>query len=255
MHPKHIVITGASSGLGAGLAVGYAHDDVVLALTGRNAERLEEVAKSCRARGAHVVTSSIDVRDALALKNFIEAFDNQYAIDLVIANAGVSATTSGATDPIEQAQIVYDVNVQGVLNTIHPLIPRMVARGRGQIAIMSSLASFRALPTAPAYSASKAAVRLYGEALAGVLNARGVMVSVICPGWIETPLTDKNTFFMPNIMPCEAAVKRIKRALACGKRRIAFPKRLYFLLHMVSIFPASLTNFLFDEKPSEHRKF
>jgi short-subunit dehydrogenase len=247
-NPKHIIITGASSGLGAELAIAYAHDDVVLALTGRNAERLEEVATSCRARGAHVATTTIDVRDAMSLKKFIEQFDEKYPVDLVIANAGVSATTSGGADDIMQAQIVFDINVQGVLNTIHPLIPRMVKRGAGQIATMSSLASFRHLPSAPAYSASKAAVRVYGEALAGVLKHRGVEVSVICPGWIHTPLTDKNTFAMPFIMSSERAVQRIIRALSCGKRRIVFPKRLYFLLYFWAILSPRLTHFVVDEK-------
>lgn len=247
-HPKHIFITGASSGIGADLAIAYAHDDVVLALTGRNAERLEEVAKSCRARGAHVMTTTIDVRDAMSLKNFIEQFDEKYPVDLVIANAGVSATTSGVADDIAQAQIVFDINLQGVLNTIHPLIPRMMKRRAGQIAMMSSLASFRPLPSAPPYSAAKAGVRFYGEALAGLLKHYNVQVSVICPGWIHTPLTDKNTFPMPFIMSSERAVQRIIRALSCGKRRIVFPKRLYFLMRLLDLFPNALTNLLFDEK-------
>lgn len=254
-HPHHILITGASSGLGAELAVGYSHDDVVLALTGRNAQRLEDVATSCRARGAHVVTATIDVRDAMSLKHFIEQFDDAYPVDLVIANAGVSATTSGGADDIEQAQIVFDVNLQGVLNTIHPLIPRMVKRGAGQIAIMSSLASLRALPTAPAYSASKAAVRFYGEALAGILKHRSVCVSVICPGWITTPLTDKNDFPMPFIMHEASAAVRIMHALSCGKRRIVFPLRLYFLMRLLDFLPISLTNLLFDRKAGESQKF
>lgn len=253
--PHHIFITGASSGLGAELAVGYSHDDVVLALTGRNAQRLEEVAASCRARGAHVVTAIIDVRDAMALNTFITEFDDLYTIDLVIANAGVSATTSEGVDEIAQSQIVFDVNVQGVLNTIHPLIPRMMKRGAGQIAIMSSLASFRHLPTAPAYSASKAAVRFYGEALAGVLKYRGVCVSVICPGWITTPLTDKNTFPMPFIMSESSAAVRIMHALSCGKRRIVFPLRLYILMRLLNFLPTSLTNLMFDGKAGESQKF
>lgn len=253
-HPHHILITGASSGLGAALAVGYAHDDVVLALTGRHSERLEEVAKSCRARGAHVVTTVLDVRDATALRHFIETFDEAHPLDLIIANAGVSATTSGGADDVEQAQIVFDVNLQGVLNTVHPAIARMVQRGRGQIAIVSSLASFRPLPSAPAYSASKAAARVYGEALAGVLKHRGVCVCVVCPGWITTAMTDRNDFPMPFIMPAERAATRIIAALSCGKRRIVFPKRLYFLLRFLDFLPSSLANALFDVKRAEAQK-
>lgn len=246
--PSHILITGASSGIGAELAITYAREDVVLALTGRNALRLEEVAISCRARGAQVIMTAIDVRDALSLKHFIEQFDDAYPVDLVIANAGVSATTSGGTNEIEQAQIVFDINLQGVLNTVHPLIPRMMKRRAGQIAMMSSLASFRPLPSAPPYSASKAAVRYYGEALAGVLKHHGIVVSVICPGWIHTPLTDKNTFAMPFIMSSKSAAQHVMRAISCGKRRIIFPKRLYFLMRLLEVFPISFTNVFFDEK-------
>lgn len=254
-HPHHILITGASSGLGAALAIAYSHDDAVIAITGRNAQRLEEVATSCRARGAHVMTGAIDVRDAGALKDFITAFDDAYPIDLAIANAGVSATTSGADSELERERAVFDINVNGVINTVHPLIERMSARGAGQIAIMSSLASFRHLPTAPAYSASKAAVRVYGEALRAQLKPRGITVSVICPGWVETPLTEKNTFKMPFIMPLEAAVQRIIRALSCGKGRIAFPKRLYFPFYFLTILSPRVTDFIFYENPAKPHRF
>lgn len=247
-HPKHILITGASSGLGAELAIAYAHDDVVLALTGRNVKRMEEVAFSCRERNAHVVTGCVDVRDAHSLRNFIEQFDAAFPIDLVIANAGVSATTSGGEDDVARAQIVFDTNLQGVLNTIHPLMPRMVERGAGQIAILSSMASFLPLSSAPAYSAAKAAVRYYGEALADLLAPRGVLVSVVCPGWIHTPLTEKNDFPMPFILPADRAVKRIIHALSCGKRRIILPKRLYFVLCILNLLPASLLRALLREK-------
>ena len=146
------------------------------------------------------------------------------------------------------------MNVMGVVHTIHPLIPRMVARGRGQIAIMASLAGICALPGAPAYSASKAAVRYYGDALRGKLKPLGVHVSVICPGWITTPLTDKNDCAMPLIMPVARATRIIMRNLEKKKARIAFPLSLYFLLRLLSSFPVSWSDFIFAQLPSNRRE-
>ena len=146
------------------------------------------------------------------------------------------------------------MNVDGVLHTIHPLIDRMKARGRGQIAIMSSLAGICALPGAPAYSASKAAIRYYGDALRGSLAAHGIWVSVICPGWITTPLTDENDFAMPFIMSVEKASQHIIRNLKQKKAQIIFPLALYGMLRVVQIFPTSWRGFILSSIPEKRQK-
>lgn len=242
---KTILITGASSGIGAALAITYAVDGITLILTARNEARLNAVAMACRTKGAVVFTECVDVREKEKLAAIIHSMDAQHPIDLVIANAGISA---------DDANEVFAVNLQGVLNTIHPIIPRMVARGRGQIAIMSSLAGIRALPSAPAYSASKAAVRVYGDALRGELKATGVHVSVICPGWIVTPLTDKNDFPMPLLMSAERAANIIIHSLVLRKPRIAFPRRLYFPLRFLDALPVFVSDVLFARLPKKRQK-
>jgi len=249
--PQSILITGASSGLGAALAVAYAREGVRLALLGRNIERMQAVANSCRARGAEVEIGFIDVRDARSMRVFIEAFDDAYPLDLVIANAGVSAGTLGGDESEEQARTILEVNITGVLNTIHPVISRMKKRGAGQLALISSLASYRPFPTAPAYSASKAAVRFYAESLRGLLLPYGVHVSAVCPGYIDTPMTRLNGFFMPAMMSPDAAAKRIICGLRRKSQHIAFPKRLAWPLWWISFLPSALTNFLFDKLPSK----
>src|SRR5260221_8506800 len=186
---QSILITGASSGLGAALALRYARPGVRLALTGRDPARLAAVSTDAECHGATVERAIIDVTDRSGLRNWIEAIDDRIPLDLVIANAGISGGTSGETESEDQARRIVDVNVLGVLNTIYPMIPRMQARRRGSIALMSSLAAFRGLPGAPAYGASKAAVKVLGEALRGVLINDGVSVSVICPGFVSTPMT------------------------------------------------------------------
>ncbi len=253
-NPKTIIITGASSGLGAALAKAYASPDAILGLTGRHAVRLEETAKACRELGAVVHTALIDVRDRAALSAFIIHFDESHAVDLVVANAGISAGNfSGKLESEDQALAIFETNVTGVLNTVHPLLPRMVARGHGQVAIISSVAGIRALPQAPAYSASKAAVRYYGEALRGFLAPRGVRVNVVCPGWIVTAMTLRNRFHMPFIMSAEAAAKRIQRGLARNRGRIAFPRRLYYPLMLFSVIPNFLTDPLLGMLPAKRQ--
>jgi short-subunit dehydrogenase len=253
-HPHTILITGASSGIGAGLAEGYAAQGLTLILLARDEARLREVAARCEAKGAVVHSASINVCDKAAMAKYLNDIDTQCPIDLVIANAGISTGSFSGEETLDAAEKVFEVNLGGVINTIHPLIPRMVARGRGQIAIMSSLAGICALPGAPAYSASKAAVRVYGDALRGMLKPYHVHVSVICPGWISTPLTDKNRFPMPFIMPVAQATHIIMRNLEKKKSRIAFPLRLYILLRILSCTPLTFTDFIFSKIPKKREK-
>lgn len=252
--PKTILITGASSGLGEALAYRYASSETNLALVGRNVVRLEKVAKECIARGAVVHTAIIDVRDADKLREFIIHIDELHPIDLVIANAGISAGTFVGENNLVASQGVFDVNLGGALNTIHPIIPRMVARKAGQIAIISSLAGILPWPGAAAYSASKAAVRYYGEALRGYLKRSGVSVSVVCPGWIHTPLVAVNRFPMPFIMSSDRAARIITRGLLRRKTRIAFPLVLYFLLRLFEAMPVFLVNSLSSAMPGKSHK-
>lgn len=163
--PRTILITGASSGLGEALGLAYAAAGVTLCLHGRDAARLESVASACRERGAAVLSATGDVTQAAPLAAWIQTVDRDHPVDLVIANAGVSGGTARGVEGVEQTRRIFAVNVDGVINTVMPLIVPMARRGHGQIAIMSSLAAFRGMPGAPAYCASKAAVRLWGEAL------------------------------------------------------------------------------------------
>ena len=184
LDPKVIVITGASSGIGQALAEGYANEGIVLGLTGRNQARLQSVVLTCQGKGAHVIWSVLDVTDRQGMAQWLGALDDEYPIDLVIANAGISAGTGGVLIGEDSAQVrhVFDVNLHGVLNTVEPVQERMIARGQGQIALMSSLAGYRGWPGAPAYCGSKAAVKIYGESLRGVLKKTGIRVNVVCPG-------------------------------------------------------------------------
>jgi len=235
--PHAILITGASSGLGEGLARAYARSGITLFLSGRDATRLEAVAAACRREGAEVETKVIDAADRAAMAAWIEAAEALAPLDLVIANAGISAGTGGGGEAAEQARAIFAVNLDGVLNTVLPAMPAMRARGRGQIAIMSSLASFRGMAGAPAYCASKAAVRVWGEALRAWLAPEGIAVSVICPGFVTTRMTATNRFPMPFLMDVDRASRIMVEGLARNRGRIAFPWRLRALTWLLAALP------------------
>ena len=252
-YPKTILITGASSGIGEALALHYAGDGVLLALTGRNAKRLEEVAKACEVKGARVHQAVLDVTARDMMHKWIMDLEVRFGFDLVIANAGISGGTAGQEGAEDSAQIhyIFDVNVRGVFHTIDPVIPSMVRRGKGQIGIVSSLAGYRGFPGAPAYSASKAAVKVYGEGLRGALYGTGVGVSVICPGFVKSRMTDANDYKMPFMVPAEKAAKIIAQGLAKNKGRIAFPWQTAFAAWCFSILPDSWAQPLLRKLPGK----
>ncbi len=219
-----IVITGASSGIGEALAIDYARPGVALALTGRDAGRLESVAAACRAKGATVAADTVDVVARETFAAWLTAFDDAHPVDLVIANAGISIDKDNSSlDDFSVIRKTLDVNVGGVLNTVEPLLPRLIARKHGQIAIVSSLASFIGLPYSASYNASKAAVRVWGESIRYVLKKNGIGVSVVCPGFVVSRITANAPFPMPFLMTAARASAIIRRGLARNHARIAFP--------------------------------
>lgn len=251
--PKSVLITGASSGIGRALAMHYAKDGVFIAISGRNEQRLAETAQACRAKGAVVETALVCVTDQTGMKEWIERTDRAHAIDLVIANAGISGGTGGVMEgePIDQARHIFDVNLMGVINTIAPALPRFTARGKGQIAIISSLAGYRGFPGAPAYSASKGAVRFYGEALRGAVRKTGVRINVIMPGFVESRITAANDFAMPFFMGADKAAKIIAKGLAANKGRIAFPLPTQFSAWFLSVLPDCIAQKILGELPAK----
>ena len=160
--------------------------------------------------------------------------------------------TSNGKEAAEQVRQIFDVNLNGVLNTVLPALDRMMARQSGQIAIMSSLAGFLPLPGAPAYGASKAAVRQYGEALRMSARSSNVQVSVICPGFVHSRMTAANPFTMPLIMPPDKAARIIAKGLAKNRTRIAFPWPIYAAVWLLgSVFPAALNQRILERLPEK----
>jgi len=248
--PTSIVISGASSGIGEALAERYAAPNCTLWLNGRNKTRLMAVAERCRTAGAQVNTEFVDVTDRAAMAAWITRVGEIGGLDLIIANAGISGGSGGiGGEDEEQVRDIFAVNLAGVLNTVLPALPLMKARGHGQIAVMSSMAGFRGLPSAPAYAASKAAVLSYGDGLRGELRGTGIDVSVICPGFVKSRITDANDFPMPFLMSADKAARIIQRGLKRRRRRIAFPRRMRAIMWLIAVLPVGWTDALLARAP------
>jgi short-subunit dehydrogenase len=234
--PFTVLITGASAGLGAALALAYASPGRTLGLIGRDAKRLDAVADQCRARGAVVTTALIDVLQADAIAAFVAAFHPEQTLDLVIANAGVfTGHSATAMETAGDIAWMSRVNLEGVANVVQPAVARMQSQTRHprnskHIAIVGSLAALQPLADAPGYSASKAGVMAYGEALREYLIPDGITVSLIYPGHIETAQVADHVGALPNMMKPDAAAAIIKRGLDRGRTFIAFPWQLLWLI-------------------------
>ena len=239
---QSILITGASSGLGKALAISYASKNTHLFLTGRNQKRLTETKTLCQQNGATVTTKILDICDKVKSKKWIQDITKNYSLDIVIASAGISTNTSMALDTEDQLYNCFETNVGGVLNTVIPTIDYFTKHKKGHIVIISSLAGYVALPNCPDYTASKAAVRAFGHSLRNKLSRHNVKVTVVAPGFIDTPIVEKNHFPMPMIMSAEKAALIIKERLKKNPPTIAFPLPMYFL----SWFLGSIHRRVFD---------
>lgn len=246
VRPPTVVITGASNGIGAALALAYAQGGVSLGLIGRDQARLSDVAARCRARGAEVETGLIDVTDAQALGEWLRAFDQDHPVDLLIANAGIASTLAAQDDSEDWDTVrrVFGINTWGTLNTIAPLMERMRSRRHGQIGIVSSLSAYVGMPISPAYCGSKAAIKVYGEALRGWLAPQGVGVTVICPGFVKSDMSDRFPGPTPFRVSAEKAARLIQDGLARNRARIAFPFPLTLSMWFLSILPPALSLWL-----------
>jgi len=240
--PRNVIISGASGGLGAALARLYAREGGTLGLIGRDQDRLKAVANDCRNNGATVVIAPLDVRDADAVAGWLRQFHHHHPVDLVIANAAISRGVDALGQPEGLTSFTQQISINliGAANLVEPLMPEMMRRKSGQIALIASIAGLRGLPYSPGYSASKAGLRAYGEALRAFLRPHGVAVSVVSPGFFKTEMSQQFRGNKPFEISAESAAARIKRGLDKRRSRILFPWILGLGVKITDLLPAWL---------------
>lgn len=246
---RSILITGASSGIGAALALELASANVTLHLIGRNEERLLETCALCEAKGAKVHHAALDVTEKERLEQCIAAWDQANPLDLIVANAGIAGSNLKDHNVVQRLEVLTKVNILGIINTLDPVIEAMIKRKHGSIALLGSMASFLPLPSAPAYGATKSMVLTWGDAIGPVLKKDNIFLSVICPGFVRSKITDANNFPMPFFMESDKAARIIIKGLQKKKPRIAFPLPMYLTLSVLSIFPRFLQRLLTANLP------
>ena len=234
-----IVITGASSGLGKYLALGYASSENELILLARRQEKLEEVARQCRLRGAQVETIVSDVND-FDLMGTIGTQLAKTGIDRIILNAGISVGHSDGVTPFDDFHRLFQTNFLSVHALLEPIIPKLLEQKSGEIVFISSLASLMSMPTSVAYSSSKRALNAYAEGLRYQLKPHGIDVMNILPGFIDSEMTQKNKFKMPFLLTTDDGVKRIMKAISKKRRYYPFPFRFYLMIRTTLLLPQFL---------------
>jgi short-subunit dehydrogenase len=235
-----VFITGASSGLGEGLALHYAEPGSVIGLCARRAPLLSELGKAIAAKGARAIAYVVDVRDTIEMEHAATQFVTECrGVDLVIANAGIGIpheTLEGKSQPIAK---LIQVNVIGVTNTVVPFVPAMVRQGWGNLVAVSSMAGHRGLPGRAAYSASKAAVITFMDALRLDLYGTNVHAMSLCPGFVHTPLT-ASLRKLPFVIARDDAVAQMTEAIERRETTFTFPWQMRVLSRILKFAPDGL---------------
>lgn len=251
--PLNVLVTGASSGVGEALALACAQDGAEnLFLCGRDEGRLNAVAEKCARFGdVRVHVRKIDVADEAAMRDWIGESDAAAPLELVFANAGVGTGIENE----ENVRRTFAINVNGCLNTVLPVLAafrRNPRRRRRQIVVTASIAGYAPLSTCPAYAATKAAMKSWALSLRGMLKREGIRVNVLCPGFIRSRITDRNTCPMPFFLEADRAARIILARVDRNVGLIAFPWPMRFATWLLSVLPWRLSEFISGILPEKN---
>ncbi len=218
------IITGASSGIGWALARTLAAEGCKVGLVARRRQPLTDLAAQISKSGGTIAFAVADVAErGQAIAAIHEVAARLGPVDLLIANAGVGAPTTIEPFNVGDVEKMFRVNVLGVVYSLEAVLPQMLQRRRGHLAAVSSLAACRGLPGESGYTSSKAAVNVFMEGLRIQLRGKGIAVTTICPGFVQTPMTQVNEFKMPWLLSADEAARRIVRALKRKRKVYNFP--------------------------------
>ena len=232
-------ITGAGKGIGREMARRLARDGWTVAASARTEEDLLSLRNECPAGRLHVYP--LDIADRGGTEAIVARMETDIgAIDLAVLNAGTHIPMSAGDFSVDTLRTLVETNLMGTANGLAALLPRFIERNRGQIAVVGSVAGYRGLPTSAGYGATKAALINMCEALKPELERHEVRLTLINPGFVKTPLTDRNAFPMPFLVPVEDAVEYFVRKLPSSSFEIAYPRRLAILMKVVRLLPDRL---------------
>ena len=245
---KSVLLTGASSGIGRTVAIELGRQGARVGLVARREDQLEDVAKDVRAAGGETLVLPADVSDRGEVARVVEDIEREWGqVDVVVANAGVGVTRSAKKIRVDDIELMMRVNFMGAVYPILAALPKMIERGAGQVVGVSSLAAFRGLPTSAGYSASKAALSAFLEGLRVELRPLGVEVTTVHPGFIRTPMTANNKFYMPFLMDADKAARIIVSGIRAGKTEVNFPWQLASLMRAVRRLPNAVYDRAFNK--------
>lgn len=231
-------ITGASSGIGRALALRLARDGYRVAASARSVDELQALA---RESGGSIHAFPLDVTDRDAVHRVMSEIETALGpIDMAVFSAGTYARESISNFNADQLRQMVELNLMGTAYCLETIMPIMVARGKGRIGLLGSVSGYTGLPGGGVYGATKSALITLAEALHPGLAKKGVALSIINPGFVKTPLTDKNDFPMPFIVTSEEAADHIAKGMEAGKFEIAFSWKMVLLLKTLRLLPYSL---------------
>ncbi len=231
-------ITGASAGIGRQLAYQMVVEGYTVVGSARNADALSDLGKELAGANGEFFSLPCDVTDIEGMQAAVDSIEKDHGpIRLAVFNAGNYWPTPGEAMDLDAYRKNYEVNLFGVLNGLVPVVERMKGHGKGQIALVASVSGYTGLPAASAYGACKAAVNNMAESLKFDFDKMNIRIQVVNPGFIETPLSGKNEFEMPFLMPVDKAVERMVRGFEHGGFEITFPRRFTFILKLLRMLP------------------
>ena len=235
---KRVWLTGASTGIGEALALKFVQQGMTVFACARGEVALKKLKERCQPLAGELVPVKLDITDYAQIQQLVDLWDTEASWpDLVVLNAGTHDPFPAQKFTAQRAKALLDVNLQGTLNCLDPVLKKAIEHNHGHIAVMASVAGYSGLPTAAIYGASKAALIHICEALRLDLKDSQVKLQVINPGFVKTPLTDKNDFPMPCLIEAEEAAERIFAGLQSDKFEITFPRRFSYFLKFLRILP------------------